>query len=118
MLPGNVLGDSSMSKLSHRSRHGFSVMELLAVVTILGIITAIIVPRVTVSSDTAKQKVNAHNKATINAAVERWYIEKGTWPADNLSDISAETSYFPEGLPVNPTDGSAYQLNATTHRVQ
>ncbi len=91
-------------------------MELLAVVTILGIIAAIIVPRVMVSSDTSKQKVNAHNKATINAAVERWYVEKGSWPATNLSDIGADVNYFPEGVPVNPVDGSSYTLNATTHR--
>src|SRR5262245_57854269 len=98
-------------------RTGFSLMELLAVVTILGIIAAIIVPRVTVSSDTAKQKVNAHNKATINAAVERWYIEKGSWPANNMYDIGADTNYFPDGLPTNPTNGTDYSLNATTHRV-
>jgi prepilin-type N-terminal cleavage/methylation domain-containing protein len=106
-----------MNKFRHRKRFGFSLMELLAVVTILGIIAAIIVPRVTVSSDTAKQKVNSHNKATINAAVERYYIENGAWPADNLSDIGADTDYFPEGIPVNPVDGSAYTLNSTTHRV-
>jgi prepilin-type N-terminal cleavage/methylation domain-containing protein len=106
-----------MNTVGLRKRAGFSLMELLAVVTILGIIAAIIVPRVTVSSDTAKAKVNAHNKATINAAVERWYIEKGSWPATNLSDIGADTTYFPEGLPTNPTNGSAYSLNATTHRV-
>lgn len=107
-----------MIKLSHRRCRGLSVIELLAIVTILGIITAMIVPRVTVSSDTAKQKLSAHNKAAINATVERWYIEKGTWPADNLSDIGVETSYFPEGLPADPIDGSAYQLNPKTHRVQ
>jgi len=106
-----------MFKICNRKRTGFSLMELLAVVTILGIIAAIIVPRVTVSSDTAKQKVSSHNKATINAAVERWYIEKGAWPANNLSDIGADTSYFPDGIPTNPTDGSAYTLNAATHRV-
>jgi type II secretory pathway pseudopilin PulG len=92
-------------------------MELLAVVTILGIIAAIIVPRVTVSSDTAKAKVNSHNKATINAAVERWYIEKGAWPAANMADIAADVNYFPDGLPTNPTNNGAYTLNATTHRV-
>ena len=101
----------------YRKPKGFSLMELLAVVTILGIIAAIIVPRVAVSSDTAKQKVNSHNKATINAAVERWYIEKGTWPANDLSDIGADGNYFPSGIPANPTDNSAYTLNATTHRV-
>ncbi len=52
-------------------RKGFSLMELLAVVTILGIIAAIVVPRVSVSAATAKQKVHEHNRATINSAVER-----------------------------------------------
>jgi general secretion pathway protein G len=107
----------SMKKFKSGKRSGFSLMELLAVVTILGIIAAIIVPRVTVSSDTAKQKVNAHNKATINAAVERFYIETGTWPANDLSDIGADTDYFPDGIPTNPIDGSAYALDATSHRV-
>ena len=106
-----------MTALKYRKRSGFSLMELLAVVTILGIIAAIIVPRVTVSSDTSKQKVHAHNKGTINAALERWYIEKGTWPANDLSDIGADANYFPDGIPTNPTNGSAYTLNATTHRV-
>lgn len=102
---------------STSKRTAFSLIELLAVVTILGIIAAIIVPRVAVSSDTAKTKVNLHNKATINAAVERWYVEKGSWPANNLSDIGADTNYFPDGIPTNPTNSSAYTLNATTHRV-
>jgi general secretion pathway protein G len=106
-----------MNTLRYSKRRGFSLMELLAVVTILGIIAAIIVPRVAVSSDTAKTKVNSHNKATINAAVERWYIEKGAWPANNLSDIGADLNYFPSGIPTNPVDASAYTLNATTHRV-
>jgi prepilin-type N-terminal cleavage/methylation domain-containing protein len=103
--------------IAGKKRDGFSLMELLAVVTILGIIAALIVPRVTVSGDTAKAKVHAHNRGTINAAVERWYVEKGTWPADNLSDIGADGNYFPEGVPTNPTDGSAYTLNPATHRV-
>jgi prepilin-type N-terminal cleavage/methylation domain-containing protein len=100
-----------------RKQAGFSLMELLAVVTILGIIAALIVPRLANSSDSAKAKVNSHNKATINSAVERWYVEKAAWPANNLSDIGADLNYFPDGVPPNPTDGSAYTLNATTHRV-
>jgi general secretion pathway protein G len=96
---------------------GFSLLELLAVVTILGIIAAIIVPRVTISSDTAKQRVRDHHKATINSAVERYYINTGGWPANDLSDIAADINYFPEGIPANPVDSSAYALNATTHRV-
>lgn len=97
-------------------RKGFSLMELLAVVTILGIIAAIIVPRVSVSSSTAKDKVNSHNIATLNSAVERWYIEKGSWPAD-IATLGADTNYFPDGIPANPVNGNAYELNAD-HRAQ
>jgi prepilin-type N-terminal cleavage/methylation domain-containing protein len=105
-----------MTKRWGRKQSGFSLLELLAVVTILGIIAAIIVPRVTVSSSTAKTKVRDHHKATINAAVERYYIDTGSWPAVNLSDIGGNINYFPDGLPTNPVDNSAYTLNATTHR--
>ncbi len=103
-------------KKTSQSR-GFSLLELLAVVTILGIIAVVVVPRISISSTTAKQKADAQNKAELNSAVERWYFEKGTWPADNLSDIGADTTYFPSGLPTNPTTGAAYTLNSATHRV-
>jgi general secretion pathway protein G len=106
-----------MKRFRTSKASGFSLLELLAVVTILGIIAAIIVPRVTVSSDTAKQRVRDHHKATINSAVERYYVETGGWPANDLSDIGADVDYFPDGLPANPVSGAAYTLNATTHRV-
>ncbi len=106
-----------MKSLRIKKVSGFSLLELLAVVTILGIIAAIIIPRVTVSSDTAKQRVRDHHKATINASVERYYIDNGSWPLDNLTDIGADVNYFPDGIPANPVDNSAYSLNTTTHRV-
>ncbi|MCE9529151.1 MAG: type II secretion system GspH family protein [Planctomycetales bacterium] len=100
------------------NRRGFSLLELLAVVTILGIIAVVVVPRISVSSNLAKQKADAQNKAAIDLAVERWYFENGTWPADDLSDIGADQVYFPSGLPNNPTNGASYSLNPTTHRVK
>jgi general secretion pathway protein G len=106
-----------MSRIPQRRYRGFSLLELLAVVTILGIIAAIIIPRVTVSSTTAKTKVRDHHKGTINAAVERYYIDNNVWPANDLSDIGANASYFPSGIPLNPVDSTPYTLNATTHRV-
>jgi len=100
---------------SRRRRQAFSLMELLAVVTILGIIAAIIVPRVTTSSDTAKQKVHAHNRGTINSAIERYYLSTGSWPSADLNEL--DLNYFPDGMPTNPLDNSAYTMNTTTHRV-
>jgi len=102
----------------HNINRGFSLMELLAVVTILGIIAALVLPRAVSNSDVAKQKSCAHNRAELNIAVERWYIHNGVWPANNLSDIAADGNYFPDGLPVCPVSGNAYQLDGAIHRVQ
>jgi general secretion pathway protein G len=106
-----------MSAQARPERTGFSLLELIAVVTLLGIIAAVILPRFATLKDTSTSRTNAHNKAQINSAVERWYIDKGAWPATNLSDISADMNYFPSGIPTNPVDASVYTLNATTHRV-
>lgn len=94
-------------------RKGFSLLELLAVVTILGIIAVVVLPRISVSANTAKQQADKQNKSEINSAVERWYFDKGTWPASDLSDIGADPTYFPSGIPVNPVSNAAYTLNAS-----
>ena len=100
-----------------RSRRGFSLLELLAVVAILGVIAVVVIPRISSSTQRAKEEVNRQNIAEINGAVERWYMEKGAWPAADLSDIGADTNYFPEGVPVNPVSGDPYALDGTTYRV-
>lgn len=99
----------------NRKRRGFSLLELLAVVVILGIIAAIVVPRVSTSSALAKQRVNEHNIATLNAAVERYFVNEGSWPTA-LTDLG--TDYLPDGVPTVPTDDSlTYTIDGTTHRV-
>ena len=92
-------------------RSGFSLLELLAVVTILGIIAVVVIPRISVSADTAKQNAHKQNIAEINAAVERWYFEKGNYPKANLNDIGSDPDYFPDGLPKNPLTDKKYKLN-------
>jgi len=106
------------SRTKRLVKKGFSLLELLAVVTILGIIAVVVIPHISVSSTKAKQEADRQNKSEINASVERWYFENGSWPKDDLSDIGADTNYFPGGLPTNPTSGAAYTLNSSTHRAQ
>ncbi|MCC9601561.1 type II secretion system GspH family protein [Stieleria sp. JC731] len=106
-----------MNRYSSR-RRGFSLLELLAVITILAVIAAVVIPRITASKKSAQQEVNKQNMAEINAAVERWYFEKGSYPKNNLSDIGTDVNYFPEGIPRNPVDNSRYRLDSATHRVK
>jgi general secretion pathway protein G len=100
-----------------QNRVAFSLMELLAVVTILGILAAIIVPRVSGGNDMAKDKTCFHNRAEINITVEQFYLHNGTWPANDLSDIASDPNYFPDGLSTCPVSGQPYRLDPTTHRL-
>lgn len=100
-----------------QKNRGISLLELLAAITILAVIAAIVIPRFGSQANAARKNACAVNKGNIEVQSQLWYRTKGSWPASNLSDIGASTSYFPEGLPVCPVDGSPYSLNATTHRV-
>ena len=98
---------------AHR-RSGLSLLELLAVVVILGVLALIVIPRISVSGSTAKEMSCFQNKAEINAAVERYYVEEGTLPA---AVANLDTSYFPDGVPTCPITGAAYALQAGNKRV-
>lgn len=101
---------------THPYRSAFSLMELLAVVTILGVIAAIIVPRVAESGATAKERTCVYNCGHINAAVERYRAATGLWPSVNLSEIDGDVDYFPEGIPRCPVSGNAYTLDVAGDR--
>ena len=108
-----------MIRKTGRRKSAFTLIEILAVVVILGILAAVVVPRVLASSATAKINSCYQNKASINTAVERWYFDNGTWPVDALTDIGADLNYFPDGIPVCPVDSTAYALDAVSgnHRI-
>jgi general secretion pathway protein G len=104
-------------KRGKTNRTAFSLMELIAVVTILGVIAALVLPRVIKGTDITKETTCHHNRAEINITVERYYLHTGNWPADDLSDIAGDQDYFPDGLPTCPATGAAYRLDPATHRV-
>ena len=96
-----------------QQRDGFSLMEMMAVMAVLAVVAAIILPRVTGDSDSAKSAACHSHQGDIEIQAELWLHNTGAWPATNLSDIGADTNYFPEGLPTCPVDGSVYTIDAT-----
>lgn len=96
---------------------GFTLLELIMVVVILGIIGWVVFPRLSGSSLDTKRNACYAQKGDIEAQAELWYRNKGSWPAADLSDMGADEAYFPDGLPSCPVDGTGYVLDGTTHRV-
>lgn len=94
--------------------HGFSLIELLAVVILIGILAGLIVPRFGRQSYTAKKNACHVNKGNVEIQVQLWYRAKNRWPAADLTDIGSDPNYFPDGLPLCPFDGSRYRIDTAT----
>lgn len=99
-----------------RRRNAFSLMELMAVLAIVGLLATVIVPRVLDGGDSAKVSACHTYKGDIEIQAELWMYHTGSWPVGDLSDIGADLNYFPEGLPACPVDGTSYTIDTTTGR--
>lgn len=89
----------------------------MAVIVILGVLALFVVPRLSGHQDKAKKSTCYANKGDIELQVKLWRRNNGSYPLTNLSNIGADTSYFPSGLPVCPVDGTSYTIDTTTGRV-
>ena len=96
----------------HRRRGAITLLEVLAVVTVLAIIATTAWVRATSGNTAARKAACLANRGDIEIQSELWRHNTGSWPATNLSDIGADPKYFPSGLPTCPVDGSAYTIDS------
>jgi prepilin-type N-terminal cleavage/methylation domain-containing protein len=97
-----------------KSKKGFTLVELLIVVLILGALAAIAVPRIIGGATSAKINACKTNIDLINSQVELYRATEDAWPS-SITDVTGNTDYFPDGPPECPF-GVAYTLTAN-HRV-
>ena len=100
-----------------RSRIAFSLLELMAVLAIVGLLVAVIVPRLGSGTVAAKSATCHAHQGDIEIQAELWLHNTGAWPKADLSDIGNELDYFPDGLPTCPVDGAAYTFDTSTGRI-
>lgn len=94
---------------------GFTLVELLVVVLILGALAFVAIPRIGQSSTTAKTNACSTNVDLLNQQIEYYFSTNGSYPAA-LTTVSEDTDYFPDGAPECPFS-TAYVYNTTTNRV-
>ena len=66
-----------------RKRKGFTIIELLAVVIIIGLLAAFVVPRMFKDVGKAKHDIARSKMAIIDAAIVKFYMDCGRFPTDS-----------------------------------
>ncbi|MBW1697201.1 MAG: type II secretion system protein [Deltaproteobacteria bacterium] len=82
---------------SNHNQKGFTLIEILIVVVLLGILATIIIPQISISTDDAKLNTLHNNLTQIRAAIELYYYQHnnnypgkavpGTKP-DDVTDVA------------------------------
>ncbi len=81
------------------SRNGFTLIELMIVMTIIGILAAIAVPNYQWALIRAREAVLQENLYGIRSAIDQYYADQGKYP-DKLEDLT-ERKYL-HGIPTDP----------------
>jgi type II secretion system protein G len=94
-----------------KNKKGFTLVELMVVVAIIGILVAIAVPIYNASQATAKANACKSNLRTLNGAISMYHADHdGTYPTQ-ISDLSA----YLQSVPTCPSGGGAYTIDANSH---
>jgi len=100
---------------------GFTFMEVLAVVLLLGILALVALPNYFGTQADAQNAVRVSNVAAINSAAALYQYRNGACPgtgapAETFVLFLADTTYFPDGSPVDPITktNAIYNTNYST----
>ena len=95
------------------ARRGFTLVEVIMVVVLVGILAAIVIPRITYSKAQAQRAACNATVSMLNSQVEYYYADRGAWPG-SVGELAPN---YVDQVPASCPLGSIYVYNITTHRV-
>jgi general secretion pathway protein G len=82
-----------------RRPRGFTMIELVVVMAVIGLLLSIAVPRYMASLDRGKIQVQQQNLAIMREAIDKFYGDNGRYP-DTLEDLV--TKRYLRAIPIDP----------------
>jgi len=96
---GRRVGASSYASRLTPDGRGFTLLELLVVMTIIGILAAIAVPALRDSPQRARESALREDLFTLRSVIDQYHGDKGHYPAD-LQTLVAEA--YIRKIPMDP----------------
>lgn len=95
-----------------RDEKGFTLIEIMIVVLIIGILLAIAIPNFITARKTSQMKSCIANLKQIDAAKEQWAMDGHADAPVEANLVGADGYIKGTALPTCPKDGSAYTIGA------
>ncbi len=74
---------SKLRRINRSGRHAFTLVELLLVITIIGILAAIVVPKMVGRSEQAREVAARADIASMKTALDAFEVDNGYYPKGN-----------------------------------
>lgn len=91
----------------HNDR-GFTLLELMIVISIIGILTAIAQPSLSIAITRARESVLKEDLFQMRDAIDQYYADNGKYPAtlQDLINTQEATKSYLRGIPKDPFTGA------------
>ncbi len=81
---------------------GFTLIELVVVMAIIGLLLTVALPRYMHSIDRGKEQVRQQNLAVMRDAIDKYYGDNGQYP-ETLDELVVK--HYLRAIPVDPVNG-------------
>ena len=112
-------------RLNSKSQSGFTLIEMLIVIVVLGILAMIIVPQITVSTEDAKTSTLQTNLTGIRSSIETYYAQHNsiypgkkhqTTGTDTANVTEAQAAFIAQMTVYSKADGITANVKDATYK--